>query len=209
MLVACIIIAVIFAILGLVFVSMPDTRTGGIIILIAAVMILISGIRQHKIKRRVKAKQKELADAGVLWNGTLKHFAGLPLAGNLKCNVYYFADGIRIEGANQTFNISKDKIMDISVTDSSTIQKSYASSVGGAVGGAVMFGPIGAMIGGRAKERTSVVSTYYLVITYKSGEEIKYVAFEITGPSIASANKLVNMFKQSWNSRTEDAAIDL
>lgn len=34
------------------------------------------------------------------------------------------------------------------------IQQQYVSSVGGAVGGAVLFGPLGAITGGRAKKKT-------------------------------------------------------
>lgn len=74
------------------------------------------------------------------------------------------------------------------------IQQQYISSVGGAVGGAVLFGPLGAMIGGRAKKKTIKNEVHrYLIITYQS-PEIKYIGFEI-GFNMAFANAYINEFK--------------
>ena len=51
--------------------------------------------------------------------------------------------------------------------------------MGGAIGGAVLFGPLGAMIGGRAKERQTITVEKYLVFTYEDNEELKYIAFYV------------------------------
>ena len=77
------------------------------------------------------------------------------------------------------------------------IQQQYVSSVGGAVGGAVLFGPLGAMIGGRAKKKTDTTTTYYMIITYKNAENnIAYIGFDISN-CILPAHKLIDAFEKN------------
>lgn len=72
------------------------------------------------------------------------------------------------------------------------MQKGYTSSISGAVGGAILFGPLGAMVGGRAKQKTSKVVTYYLVVTYQGdNEDIKYISFEVTN-DLKNAKALIS-----------------
>lgn len=75
------------------------------------------------------------------------------------------------------------------------ISKQYVSSIGGAVGGALLFGPVGAVIGGRAKQKKSKNVTNYLIITYTDNNEIKYLGFEINKNLKYKADKLVADFK--------------
>lgn len=51
----------------------------------------------------------------------------------------------------------------------------------------MLFGPLGAVIGGRAKEKKSKKMYQYLIITYESNGEIKYIGFDATANSQASA----------------------
>ena len=95
--------------------------------------------------------------------------------------------------------MSKDKITDICIKTDTEIQKQLVSSVGGAVAGAMLFGTLGAIIGGRAKTKKVKTSTDYLIITYRSDEELKYIGFD-TKNNPPSAVKLVNEFKQNNSS---------
>ena len=45
----------------------------------------------------------------------------------------------------------------------------------------MLLGPVGAMIGGRAKEKTSKIIHSYLIFTFMDNGEIKYIAFNCTG----------------------------
>ena len=76
------------------------------------------------------------------------------------------------------------------------IQNQAVSSVGGAIAGGVMFGTLGAIIGGRAKTKKVKTITQYLIITY-IGElgELKYIGFDIKNNS-QSASKLVKEFHE-------------
>lgn len=124
-----------------------------------------------------------------------RHFTGLPLAEGTDCTIRHNPDGFIFTAGGNTFNLSNDKITDMCIKTDAEIQKQYVSSVGGAVGGAVLFGPIGAMIGGRAKEKKTTNLTHYLIITYLKDGQIAYICFEIYY-DIAKIQKWINDFRQ-------------
>jgi len=51
--------------------------------------------------------------------------------------------------------------------------------VGGAIGGAMLFGTLGAMVGGRAKEKQSKVVEYYFIITYLKDDGVGHLSFRV------------------------------
>ena len=62
----------------------------------------------------------------------------------------------------------------------------------------MLFGPIGAIIGGKAKKKTVKKEIhYYFIITYKS-DEIKYIGFEIIGFSMSTVRKFIIEFNNSY-----------
>lgn len=89
----------------------------------------------------------------------------------------------------------------------SEIQKQVVSSVGGAIGGAVLFGPLGAMIGGRAKTKELRTVSTCLLFTYEKNNSIDYIAFNATN-NLLNSNKLMNEFKKI-NSTKENKRIEL
>ena len=100
------------------------------------------------------------------------------------------------------FELDKSKITDMCIKTDREIQQQYVSSVGGAVGGAVLFGPVGAIIGGRSKKKTVKNEVHnYLIITYQS-PDIKYIGFETIGYALASANLYVEDFKSKHTSES-------
>ncbi|HBB28268.1 MAG TPA: hypothetical protein DC000_03290 [Clostridiales bacterium] len=133
--------------------------------------------KEHKESvRQEKDKLKE-------YNKThykVKHILGLPLSENTECVISKDKEKIEIIAGGNTFNLNLDKVTDIKVLTSEEIQKQYVSSVGGAVGGAVLLGPLGAMIGGRAKEKKTTTITQYLSLTYLKDNEIAFMSFELS-----------------------------
>lgn len=142
----------------------------------------------------------------MLYNLYLKHTAGLPISEGLECSIFYFKDKVEIKHNEMKFNLNRNKILDICLKTDVEIQKQYISSSGGAIGGALLFGPVGALIGGRTKQKTIRKASTYLIITYKNNEEIKYIGFDATY-SVQKVNKLVNEFKNSINNQT--SVVDL
>lgn len=65
-------------------------------------------------------------------------------------------------------------------------------------GGAMLFGPVGAMIGGRSKQKTSKIIHSYLIFTFSDNDEIKYIAFNCTG------NMKAYKFVKEFNSNSQE-----
>lgn len=186
----------------------------GLLMFVIGGGFIISGVKKRKKKKQEeqeRAKRRELGIQGIQWKAELLHTNGLPLAENTKCSLVFENGQLTMTGAGQQFTLAADKITDISITTDREIQKSYTSSVGGAVGGAVLFGPLGAMIGGRAKEKQSTVVTNYLIITYQSDGEVKYIGFNLQNyaHSVIAAKKLCKLFSDSRPSQGQNSTIEL
>lgn len=127
--------------------------------------------------------------------GVFRHINGLSLAENAQCEVLSYPDVYEFKSGALKFNLPKSKIVDVNIKTDMDIQKQYVSSVGGAVGGAVLFGPLGAVIGGRAKQKKVRTVSNYLIITYKGDTELKYIGFDVTNAPF-KAQKFVNEFNK-------------
>ncbi|PJO43923.1 hypothetical protein [Lysinibacillus xylanilyticus] len=115
-----------------------------------------------------------------------KHMAGLPIADGAEIFVYRCKDKVVFERNQDTIELDINKVRDILIKTDVEIQKSYVSSAGGAVGGYVLFGPLGAMIGGRAKEKKSTKTEKYLIFAYEKDGETDYISMEVTNEPNAS-----------------------
>ena len=62
----------------------------------------------------------------------------------------------------------------------------------------MLFGPVGAMIGGRSKQKTSKIIHSYLIFTFSDNDEIKYIAFNCTG------NMKAYKFVKEFNSNSQE-----
>ncbi|QVY60928.1 hypothetical protein [Cytobacillus gottheilii] len=138
---------------------------------------------QYKKEREVPGSKARINDLNADICITGKHMDGLPISEGAEVHLYRCPDKVIFERNNNTYELDLIKISDITIKTDIEIQKSYVSSVGGAVGGYVLFGPLGAMIGGRAKERKSETVEEYLIFSYKkeNNDEISYISFEVTG----------------------------
>lgn len=111
----------------------------------------------------------------------LRHMAGLPVSEGAEIYLYRCKDKVIFERNRDAFELKASSMKDILLKTDVEIQKSYVSSVGGAVGGYVLFGPLGAMVGGRAKEKKSKTEEKYLIFDYlnKDGAQ-DFISFEAT-----------------------------
>lgn len=172
-------------------------------ILFCLFMVYYTSHLKAKTKKKLSNLKNEKQASLVI---TLNHFNGLPIAENTITKIFSCPNEYEFLANNTSFKLDKNKVQDISITNDVEIQKSYSSSVGGAIGGAVLFGPLGAMIGGRSKEKTSRIINSYLIFTYSDNNEIKYIAFNCS--NIYEANKFVKEFKQN-NKNTKSTTVNL
>lgn len=156
-------------------------------------------------KKQKKQRIKDLQDQGVNNLAALKHVNGLPIPENTLCSIMSSDGKIEITANGTTFNLPKSKITDICLKTDVEIKSQYVSSAGGAIGGAMMFGAVGAMIGGRTKEKKKREYSTYLIFTYSKDDTIDYIGFEATH-SLKQAKSFVDEWKQE---KTSNKVIDL
>ena len=198
------VLGIIFAVLGLVLVIDGD-KFGWFLLLLGLFFITLvfaDWMSKAPERKAALAEKEKMAQMDCIWGNQLPHTTGLPVAEKVVCSVYYLPDKLVIESGAANFSLPTDRITDISVITDVEIQKHYTSSIGGAVGGALLFGPLGAMIGGRSKTQTSKTLTYFLVFTYLKDDEIKYVTFDAT-KKLIEARQLEKLFKEQGRTSIE------
>lgn len=163
-----------------------------LLFLIFCVKMLLLSLKMQKEKKNQLKNEKS---SGATLSATFLHTNGLPIAENIPCKIISYPDRLTITANQNQFNLEKSKVTDICIKTETEIQKQYVSSIGGAVGGAILFGPLGAMIGGRAKEKRAKTDKRYLIITYKKDDGLQFIGFDVT-QSYYIAAKFVGEFMQ-------------
>ena len=136
--------------------------------------------------------------------GRFVHIEGLPIRSGARCTVLTTTQRIAIKAQGATFIIDKSQILDISIQKDVEQLHQRVSSIGGAIAGGVLFGTIGAVVGGRAKVKKIKVKRKVFVITYNKDASIQYVAFQYAPKAI----DLVKEFKAN-NKNTPSKTINL
>ena len=172
---------------------------GAIILVIFLVIILIALIISIPViiiknAKRKKNNKKHLKETGCIAEVTMKHFNGLSIPEGSPCTFQAYKDCYRTIANGAEFKLDRAKVIDVCIKTDVEIQKQQVSSVGGAVGGAVLFGPVGAMIGGRAKTKETRTTITYLIVTYMNDNKMKYIAYELYLVN-ADIRKIVDDFK--------------
>lgn len=142
-----------------------------------------------KMDPAIKAKAER---PGVLVFVSVPCVSGLPVPEKTMAQVYYFEDHLEIDAGGTEYNLTLEKVQEIAIQTHVERQTQAVSSVGSAMLGAAIAGPIGAAIGGRAKEKKIQSTTSFLVVSYtgKDGAPA-YIAFDaLYTPKCADIVKL-------------------
>ncbi len=179
--------------------NMPDGLIVGLVILGIAVIIfilcIVSLVKSHKYRvirkkeqKEAKQKRKDLKDTMNLTQlVTLRHMAGLPISEGAECDVGMNAEFIVFGRNGDTFKLPLSKVSDMCIKTETDIRNAYVSSVGSAVAGGVIFGPLGAMVGGRTKKITDTIAHNFFIIAYEKDGKTEYISFDCSGvPAVYS-----------------------
>lgn len=154
-----------------------------------------------------KMSTDKAAEKGALFSGNYKHCTGLPIAEDIDCTLYAFSDKLVLSASGADFAINFDKVTDIQYLSEKDVQHIVHSSVSGAIAGSLLFGTLGAIIGGRAKTKTQTSYSYYLIITYKNtNDELAVMALECLN-NISFPEKFIQEFRD--NHKKETITIEL
>lgn len=143
-------------------------------------IFLIFGVFTIFIIYSYRKNKKYMSENNISVQETLTHVSGLPIADGVSCEVSSYPDIIKFKSGNVEINLNKEKLVDVSTKTDTEIQNFYSSSIGRAVGGAILFGPLGAVIGGRKKKKSIKRKSNYLIFTYKKDDELSYIVFDVT-----------------------------
>ena len=113
-------------------------------------------------------------------NCNIQLVGGLDLAAGSICSAVCSPESISFSASGQTFTLSPEKLIDVSVMTPQEIQTQYVSSVGGAIAGGILLGPIGAALGGSAQKKKTKIIRQYLIFAYQADAEVKYIVFDVT-----------------------------
>lgn len=141
-----------------------------------------TGRKKAAEKKLYRQQDKEIRQKSAeLLKNTLfcSHMAGLPLAEGTACSLRKQGESLEIHGGGNTFRVGLDRITSAQVKTDVEIQGNYVSSAGGALGGALLFGTLGALVGGRVKKKTSRQYEYYIIITYSKDGSPNFLSFQV------------------------------
>lgn len=107
------------------------------------------------------------------------HVLGLPVMEGAICSVRSEYDKITIKTQGTVLTLNKNRITYIGKENNIQKYAQAVSSVGGAIAGSMLFGGIGAALGGRVKSRNFLSKRQYLVIAYIGEDDVvKYIVFD-------------------------------
>lgn len=136
----------------------------------------------------------------------LNHVAGLPIIEGTVCKVISEFDKITIEAQGAVLSLKKSRITYIGKEKNVVKYAQAVSSVGGAVAGGMLFGNLGAAVGGRAKSKNFQARRQYLVITYLGDDEtVKHIVFDY----VPKAQMLINDFKHHNKNNIEKRTVEI
>lgn len=180
-------------------VCFPTEATPGWFIALTCVLaisvtvpLLIHAAKKEPSHRRGRAQPRPL------FSGRFTHAGGLNLPPDTPCTVSYFPDRLVIYAMGQDFTLGHSRIVSVSTRTAADIQKQYVSSAGGAVAGAMMLGPLGALIGGRTKAKYTRTETRFLIFAYRGkddGKELDYIILEYS-PFNLSVRRFLRAYRE-------------
>ncbi len=161
------------------------------VIIVVCVLLLVIGTGPaRKAKKVINSFKKR---PGVMDCAVLRHAYGLDFADDAECIVCLCNTGFVFARQEKEIFLSFAKVADVSLKTDLEIQRSYTSSAGGAVAGALLLGPLGAAVGGRTKQKVNRSVKYYLIFTYnKDDGSTGFISFKT--PSVGFANRCINVF---------------
>ena len=134
-----------------------------------------------------------------IYSGKFWHICGLSLAENSECILHLGEEKIVIESKSNIYNLHLNKILDMNIKDSKEVQ----NSISGAVGGALLFGPIGAFLGGTSTE----LHRFFIIIYRNKNNEEKCISFDMKDN--LESLKHIYRYIENYNKHKEKRKIDL
>lgn len=154
-------------------------------------LVTIVGIVAITLPACLKSKER---NAGGGFTVRLRFAGGLNIFPNTMCKVFCGSEHISITACGQEFCLPNEKLVFVKKMRKTEITRQYVPNAGGAVAGAMIAGPLGALIGGGPSLKKVRMKSRYLVIAYQSEDGVQYILFDAAkNPSMV--NKVRNRYR--------------
>lgn len=145
-------------------------------------------------ERREKDKEEYLRALDALASAELQHLSGLPVTEGCMCTVGIGKDEFLFIRDEKHIYLPMEQVMDVAVKTEEEVRNYYVSDAGGAVAGGMLFGALGASIGGKPQKITEKWIQRFLLITYMEEDETKHICFACTARA-AEAQEIVKAWR--------------
>ena len=157
------------------------------------------GLFKPKLNPEIRAKAEQ---PGVRVFVSVPSASGLPVPERTLAQVYYFDDHVEIDAGGVEYDLSMDKIQSVSIQTNVDRQTQFVSSAGGALLGAAVAGPIGAVVGGRIKEKQTQQTESYLIIHY-IGKDGTLAVLSFVATHTPKCRELAELFQKRPHQHTK------
>ena len=130
-----------------------------LILFLILVLCTILGRKRFKGNGYMKRNAKKAKAFGCT---ELTHVSGLTVSDGAKCGLIFLRDEIVVLNGRSDYHIRTEQITEVTTKTETEINKAYVSSTGGALAGGLMFGAVGAAIGGRTKQKPALMQEAFL-----------------------------------------------
>lgn len=152
----------------LIIVTVPEKATENIapavVSLIVGVFLWISSNKKPKEKKEKKENNPKPIQ--------VLHVEGLPLAEKTLCSLSLVDNTLVISGGGSEFVLNTSQIGAAEVKTDVEIAHIVTSSAAKGIAGGLLFGPIGLVVGSRAKSKEKRTATPYLILNYTNSEGV-------------------------------------
>jgi Fe2+ transport system protein FeoA len=159
-------------------------------------MAIVTSIPKRRAK---KALNKRMHEVGAVNGAYLEHIAGLPISEGKVCACFLMPNAIMVEVNQSQYYIGSGQLTEVSIKKDVEIKEAYVSSAGGALAGGLMFGALGAAVGGRVKKKRDLKVKKFLVIGYVQNEDekVNIACFKYTRDANIFVKAFANLPKQA------------
>lgn len=186
--------------------AIQGMTTNIIVFIVVMFLIIIICLIWYYRRSDKKANQKDtkIKEKMIKYNSIftteINHICGLPLAEETRCFLNLCHEEIIIESTGKVFKLNKKNIIDMNIKTSKEVQ----NSISGAVGGAILLGPIGAFLYGT----TTDFHRFYIIIYKNKESKEQCISFDMKDDIkvFKEVSKYIEEFK---NNIIDDKEIEL
>lgn len=143
---------------------------------LAVLTIVYYVVRTTKIN---KARRQEfLKRTGCVKMGEMPHICGLPVIKGAMCQVGINNQEFVFQKEDKLITLPLNRVIDVGVKNKEEIRSYYVSNAGTAIAGGMMFGEIGALLGGQPEKVTETIRSQFFIIIYHDGNSVSTLMFD-------------------------------